>query len=124
MLWGKDDRSPGEPEQLHTVVLSPSELRSDSYRLALSGFVLVQATDRPGSTAAWLKATAEARRVAEADPCGPGRCFGTGCCDTRAGKWVMNHLLPVSLVCGVLLGIAWPWPGVQVGSKVNGKSPV
>ena len=38
-------------------------------------------------------------------------------------KWVLKNLLPVSLVCAVALGAAWPTPGVAVGSKVDGNSP-
>jgi hypothetical protein len=46
-------------------------------------------------------------------------------CQARALKpWLLKNLLPVSLITGVCLGAAWPTPGVAVGTKVDGTSPV
>lgn len=60
---------------------------------------------------------------------------------TRVRAFLKKHLLAFSLIAGVLLGVAWPYPGVQVmvamipidanvhiahmqvGKKVNGVSP-
>jgi sodium/bile acid cotransporter 7 len=38
-------------------------------------------------------------------------------------KFVLKHLLPISLLLGIAFAVIWPWPGVQFGTKVDGVSP-
>lgn len=42
----------------------------------------------------------------------------------KTKKWLFQNLLPVSLICAVAFGAAWPTPGVAVGTKVDGNSPL
>ena len=30
-------------------------------------------------------------------------------------KFVLKHLLPISLILGIAFAVIWPWPGVQFG---------
>ena len=43
---------------------------------------------------------------------------------TEVRAFLVRHLLPVSLVVGVLLGVAWPRPGVALSVERSGVKPV